>query len=445
MELNDWNDAEKRVERAQELFEQRRLLEALDELRAATDLNPYNPAWHFNIGLTLDELGRTEEAVDAYQRALEIDPDEVQTLNHLGIDQHRLGQYREALATFDHLAEVDAAFEASYCNRILTYTELNQHERAEEMFYLARLYREECPHCYFNIAISLMRRGLYQRAIYCLQRTMDLQGSHPRVHVRLADAFWHLNQLDHARRHFLAALRQDPGNTSTLLDLAELLMEMNRWDEAGEKIRRAIELAPHSAAARCDWGKFLLDRKRYEEAITALQHALDRDPTFPTAHLMMGKAFIVLRNPQEAKKHFRCEMMLRPDDPELLLELSNHLIDLGELRSGILCLRKLVGEHTEHAIGWQNLAAAYFLNGNHAEGIECSREALRYAPGNVMAIHNLSLALLETDRADQAWIHLRGALDIDPENVHLLRLQLRLRLHRTMNTVVRAIRRLKLT
>jgi tetratricopeptide (TPR) repeat protein len=56
--MNDWDDAERRVERAQELFEQRRWSEALEELRAATDINPYNAGWHFNIGLTLDEMGR---------------------------------------------------------------------------------------------------------------------------------------------------------------------------------------------------------------------------------------------------------------------------------------------------------------------------------------------------------------------------------------------------
>lgn len=52
----------------------------------ATDLNPFNPAWHFNIGLTLDELGRTEEAIDAYQHVLQFDPDDLPALNHLGAD-----------------------------------------------------------------------------------------------------------------------------------------------------------------------------------------------------------------------------------------------------------------------------------------------------------------------------------------------------------------------
>jgi tetratricopeptide (TPR) repeat protein len=64
--MNDWNDAERRVEKAQEFFEQRKWQEALEELRAAIAINPYNSAWFFNIGLTLDELDRFDEAIEAY-------------------------------------------------------------------------------------------------------------------------------------------------------------------------------------------------------------------------------------------------------------------------------------------------------------------------------------------------------------------------------------------
>ncbi len=54
--MNDWDDAEAPVRAGTGAVRQRRWNEALAELRAATDINPYNAAWHVNIGLTLDEL-----------------------------------------------------------------------------------------------------------------------------------------------------------------------------------------------------------------------------------------------------------------------------------------------------------------------------------------------------------------------------------------------------
>ena len=86
--MNEWDDAERKVERAQELFERRRWSEALEELRAAISINPYNGGWFFNIGLTLDEMERYDEAIEAYRRAIEIDANDLQGMQHLGVDLH---------------------------------------------------------------------------------------------------------------------------------------------------------------------------------------------------------------------------------------------------------------------------------------------------------------------------------------------------------------------
>ena len=131
-------------------------------------------------------------------------------MNQLGVDLHRVGQYQDAIRTFNRIECLDPSFEPAYCNRIITYSELGQHENAEEMFYLARLYREHCPHCYYNMGCSLAERGLYDKAIYCWQRTLDLDDRHLDVRVRIANALWHKGEFEAARQHFLAGLRPGP-------------------------------------------------------------------------------------------------------------------------------------------------------------------------------------------------------------------------------------------
>src|SRR5450432_1727674 len=108
MESNDWNDAERRVERAAELFEQQRWHEAVEELRAATSINPYNAAWFYNLGITLDQLGHHEEAAAAYQDAIAIDPEDVQALHRLGQDFHELGRFEESIAALEKIEKIDA-------------------------------------------------------------------------------------------------------------------------------------------------------------------------------------------------------------------------------------------------------------------------------------------------------------------------------------------------
>ena len=155
-----------------------------------SSINPNNGAWYFNTGLTLDALGRFDEAIDAYRQSLQIDADHVDSMNHLGVDLYRVGRFEEALHTFEQIQGIDPSFEPSYCHRIMTYAEMGEHEKAEEMFYTARLYKDQCPQCYYNMGCSLAARGLYDKAIFCWQSALDLDESNPDLHPRIAEALW---------------------------------------------------------------------------------------------------------------------------------------------------------------------------------------------------------------------------------------------------------------
>jgi tetratricopeptide (TPR) repeat protein len=448
MDTNDWNDAERRVERAQELFEQHKWQEALDELLLATTINPYNGGWFFNIGLTLDEMGRHEEAIDAYRRALAIEPDDLQALQHLGGDLQQTGQFEEAIKVFEQIQALDATFEPSYCGRILAYSELGNHEKAEEMFYLARLYKEHCAACYYNIGCSLAARGLYDKAVFCWTKTLDAtagspgHAGHAEVHVRIAEALWNKGELEHARQHFVLGLRRDPGSTQTLLDLSDLLIEMNRWDEAGEKIRRAIELAPEDPASHFCYGRWLLHRGRDEQAIPALKRTLQLDPTFPGAHLLLGQLHFNRSELPEARQHLRAELMLRPDERQILMDLANLLIDVGEARAAVACLKRLTQLSPDYASAWQNLAVAQCFRGRFEDGIAACQEALRLDPRNLSALHNLALAYSRLGDWDAALLHARRGLALNPRDVPLQRLEFRLRVLRVHSIVVQSFRRL---
>lgn len=442
METNDWNDAERRVERAQELFEQRKWQEALDELRAATDVNPYNASWYFNIGLTLDELGRFDDAIDAYTQALEIDGDDLQALHHLGLDLHQLGRFHEALQQFDKAQQIDPTFEASYCARILTYTELQEHDKAEEMFYLARLYKDHCEQCYYNIGVSLAERGLHDRAIYCFTRTLDTQDDWPEVHFRIAKCYHLKGDLEQSRRHYALGLRQDPGDVDSLLDLSELLIEMKRLDEAGEKIRRAIELAPEEPACHCCNGRWLLRRGRFEEAIASLQKSLVLDPTCPTAHLHLGAIYYRANEIDLARKHLRAELLLRPEDPTTLWELGNLLLDIGETRPAVACFKRLIQVQPKHIAAWLNLGVAQFMRRRYQDGIASCEQALRLDPLNLRARFNLALAHCQTNEFEAALEHATEGLKLSPRDLAMQRLEFRVRALRLKSRIANVFSRL---
>ena len=100
MDSEFWQDAEHRVQRAKDLLRRRKWPAALEELRAAAELDPTNAAHHFALGRCLELLGRDEEATDAFGRASDLEPSEPLYLSAFG--QGLLAQrlWREAAETF---------------------------------------------------------------------------------------------------------------------------------------------------------------------------------------------------------------------------------------------------------------------------------------------------------------------------------------------------------
>ncbi len=106
----------------------------------------------------------------------------------------------------------------------------------------------------------------------------------------------------------------------------------------------------------------------------------------------MGELFQRQRNRAEARKHLRAELLLRPSDPRTLLDLSNLLMDNGQSRAAIACLKRMITLDPANVSGHQNLAVAQFMRGQYADGIATCEEALRRDPASLLTVYNLALA-----------------------------------------------------
>ena len=157
-EMSDWIEAEQRAERAQQLLESECWPEALDELTAAIEINPHNAEWHGNRGYLLDQMGRHDDARGAYRLAVELDADNCEWLTALGLDLTRLGKLDEAIELFERIARLDPTNELAFCQRTAIYAYLNEHEKAEEMFYLAQQLKPDCPHCFYHLGTYRLNR-----------------------------------------------------------------------------------------------------------------------------------------------------------------------------------------------------------------------------------------------------------------------------------------------
>ena len=390
--MNDWSEAEGRVELAYTLYESGKWAEALRELRAAVRINPYNSDWYYNMGLTLDAMNKYKEAVKAYQRALSLCPDDVETLTCLGVDCTQLERYKEALNYFEQAQQIDPDFEPCYCYRIATYSRMEQHDQAEQMFYLARQIKDKCPTCDFNIGESLFARGEYDRAIASWQQTLELEPDYPEVNARIAQAYWAKGDLDGAADYYRLALQDDPGDIDMLLDYGSMLMESQQLVKAGEKFNFVLELEPENLQARSYLADAVFLCHQPNRALHLLNEIIAEDAEYPLIHLRLAKCYLMLGQPHLARQHFLAECSVCPSDQLVLFSLADSLLALRSPKQAAVCLERLLEIAPDSAEAHQGLGRAYRKLGLLDKSAHHSRRALELNPELLDAHWNLALA-----------------------------------------------------
>ncbi len=394
--------------------------EALSEIDAALEMNPYNAAWHCNRGYILDQMGRLDEAVCSFRQAADLDPDDREALLALGIDLTRLERCSQALKAFEALERVDPSFEASYCQRVVTYTQMRQHDRAEEMFYLAQQINESCPECFYNIGRSLMDRDLPDKAVHCFKRCVDLDPEYPDVRRILAGIYRSKGDYEAAREYYLAEFRQDPGNTELLAEMAEAFLESGQVAAAGEKARQIIELEPDNAAGYALAARVDLIQGRWDPAIDNIETVLGLDANWPDIHGLYGEALLHAGRVADAKLQFEVQLFARSDDVAAMTGLGVTLLELGKPQEANQYFAKVICGSPRNAGAYQKMAACQFAQGKFHAGIALCLRAVQIDPHHLPSLQDLAAAYRHLGRWRQARKVLEFGLKVHPLDPVLL-------------------------
>lgn len=418
--MNDWFEAEQRVERAQQLTESHRFAEALSELDAALAINPHNAAWHAQRGFLLDELGESDQAVEAYEHSLALEPDDCEVSLALGHALLNMGRFARAVNLLQDLMRKRPDFESVHCPLIGAYCELGQHEKAEEVFYLAQQWDDACPHCYFYIGVSLATRGQIDRALFCWRKVLELDPAYVGVNRHIAEAYRRQGDLEKAREYLLHELRGDAGNTDLLCELGELSLQDGDLSAAAAKFSQVLELDPDHVPAKYAQGRILLATGKVEQAIQCFEKLAEAaavaDEDLPDYHQKYGEALMLHGQLSEARRHL--EKALAEGDPsdELLMVMGNCLLSDNQPTEAAEFFRRLIARDAKHPFAHHHLGLAMLRIGRHEAGLRHCLEAIAHRSDFAVAMYNAAIAYTLLGRWKEARAMLQRAAKQEPAN-----------------------------
>lgn len=107
-------------------------------------------------------------------------------------------------------------------------------------------------------------------------------------------------------------------------------------------------------------------------------------------------------------------LSVTPDNPALLNELGNILVQHGRLQSAVVQYEKALKIQPDLAITWNNLGVARSAQGKMADGENAYRRAIKLNPAYALAYYNLGANFDQRKNYDQALVYYQRAIEIDP-------------------------------
>ncbi len=198
-------------------------------------------------------------------------------------------------------------------------------------------------------------------------------------------------------------------------NLAEIYRQSGRMGEAEEAARRALAIDNQLVAGWTNLGIVLQESGKLEESHLCLQRAVERAPSAEN-HNNLANTLKRMGRLEEAGRHYRAALALKPSYAEAHNNLALLLNTLGDSKAAMEEVRKAIDLNPQYADAYVNAAAICLTSNDTAEALRWLNNLASFAPDHPGGLIARARAFLEGDRCEDALEAARRATDVAPES-----------------------------
>ncbi len=251
---------------------------ALSSLQKAATLLPEDAEAHYNLGVTLKNLGQLDDAVASYRRTLVIKPDSAEAHSNLGVALQELGRLEDAAASYRLALEIKPDFADAHYNLGVVLQSLGQLDDAVASCRRALEINPEFAQAHYNLGNALQKLGQLEDAVVSYRRELEINPEYADVHNNLGNALSNLNRLEEAVACYRRVLEIKPNFAEVHSNLGAAQQDLGQLESAVESYRRALEIKPDFAGAHSNLGGVLMELGKADEAEESLNKAIELAP-----------------------------------------------------------------------------------------------------------------------------------------------------------------------
>lgn len=391
----------------------------------ALSLNPKEAEAHKYLGLIADRAGDLEGAARHFGEAARLMPASAPARNNYGVILLRLGRTREAAAEFEASLRADPQQPNALVNLAQIRFNAGTAEdlrAAADLFARADRIEPDAEIARALIVIAL-RRGdptaaaaHYQTYAARIASGSAASADDARTHAELGAALMEAGLLKEAEAESAVAVRLDPSNADTVVQLARVQLAQKDIRGAGRTLEAAVARGVESAPLYALLADVYEQAGHPENAIPAMRLAIQRDPQSEKYRFAYG---ILLTNSYApAAAVIRLEEALKtfPESPRLWFALGLAHFKQGRDQDAARSFGRAAALDPKFAPAYAYLGLLSMRKGEVAEAVALYEKALGADPQLSVLHYLLAEALLQQPDAEAARVesHLKRAAELDP-------------------------------
>ncbi len=224
--------------------EQHRYDEAINEFKAALQIDAGYADAYYNIGAEFMRQGSYDDAITEFKTALAIEPDNSKIFNGLRMAHAQRDLNGVATGEYTSASQLERADAAARNDLGSAYMLRQRYPEAVNEFKAALAFRADFLEAHFNLGNVYAAIGLLNQAIAEYRAVIALDSDEPDAHYNLGNAYASLGSMDQAIVEYRASIALRPDEPDAHKQLSDVYLKQNRLSEAARESEIARELIP---------------------------------------------------------------------------------------------------------------------------------------------------------------------------------------------------------
>lgn len=325
--------------------------------RQSLETRPDQPHVLNNLGNALLDLKRTAGAIEAYRGALALQPSHEDALTNLGLAYIAAGEYGKACETLRRAIDTNSTNAKAWSALGRALRAAGQLEQAVAAFGKALALRPNSVPTRHNLAVALRLAGKPEQAADLLEECAAANPAAAEIQYNLGHCYYDLGRLDDAAAAYRAAIGARPGYRDAHDSLNRLLWQRGDTSHYLRSYLEVLRDDPGDSGLLADLANRLNLGGRTGDTIRLLEDALSRGIDNASIRHRLGQACWAEGLAQAALAHLEAGSESDPG-ADCRLELVRSLIVLGRYHDALDAIEPVLADEpfNQQAIAYQGLA-----------------------------------------------------------------------------------------